>query len=368
MRNNLFYYISLIIFYLFQINNANAFQEAGSPIIDSGVDSLYIYLSLENLKDVEVKNNFFGARLWYQLSSNKTLREGDWNSIEINHINDDRINEIGDFEIADSTAYRALYARFDHNWNLQDYPFDTQELKIRFSGSYDSSYQKLFPAPTKYFDIGKLEQLKQGFKVETITVNKSYDKVERDPVYKFDEKGREIVERDYSEVEQLNFNIILGREGSWLYLKLFIGAIAAFIISWMVFLISSADFNSRIELSVGAIFGAIGNRTYVESIIPDVQILTKADMINNFIILMIVFNILLIIIQRNDNITWKLFENNWNAAVYSLYLLISINLFILLWPAELFGLQFILICSAIALLGYFTLNGDLKSNCQSKSS
>ena len=136
----------------------------------------------------------------------------------------------------------------------------------------------------------------------------------------------------------------------------------------MVFLISSADFNSRIELSVGAIFGAIGNRTYVESIIPDVQILTKADMINNFIILMIVFNILLIIIQRNDNITWKLFENNWNAAVYSLYLLISINLFILLWPAELFGLQFILICSAIALLGYFILNGDLKSNCQSKSS
>ena len=356
MKYNISYLISLLIIYLFQINNVNAFQEASTPkvVTDSGVDSLYIYINLKDLKDVEVKNNYFGARMWYEISSNKTLKEDDYTSIKMNHTNDDRINEFGDFTVEDSIAYKSLYARFDHNWNLQNYPFDKQELKIKFKSDYDSVYVKIFPASGKFYDIGNLDQLKQGFKVDTITINKNYEIVPNDPLFAFNEKGEKVKERDKI-VEELSFNIMLGRDGSWLYLKLFVGAIAAFIISWMVFLISSNDFNSRIELSVGAIFGAIGNRTYVESIIPDVQILTKADIINNFIILMIVFNILLIIIQRNNNITWKAFEDNRNAAIYSLYLLISINLFILFWPAELFGLQFILICSALALFGYFTI-------------
>ena len=50
------------------------------------------------------------------------------------------------------------------------------------------------------------------------------------------------VKRDQVVVQELTFSINLFREGSWLYLKLFLGSILAFIISWLVFFISTEDF------------------------------------------------------------------------------------------------------------------------------
>ena len=117
----------------------------------------------------------------------------------------------------------------------------------------------------------------------------------------------------------------------------------AFIISWLVFLVSTNDFESRIELSVGAIFGAVGNRSYVESIIPDVQVLTIADLINNLIIFLIVFNIIIIMIQRNKKIHWSFFETNWNSGIYSLFLFIILNLAILTWSLPIPKVLFILV-------------------------
>ena len=45
--------------------------------------------------------------------------------------------------------------------------------------------------------------------------------------------------------------------------KLFLGSFLAFIISWLVFTVPKTDFGSRIDLSVGATFGAIGNKYFV---------------------------------------------------------------------------------------------------------
>ena len=101
--------------------------------------------------------------------------------------------------------------------------------------------------------------------------------------------------------------------------------------SWLVFFIPQKDFGSRIELSVGAIFGAVGNRAYVESIMPDVQVFTKSDMVNNAVIFLIIFNIIIILVQNNKTLTWKFFENNRNAIIYSAYIFIVINTAILLW-------------------------------------
>ena len=39
------------------------------------------------------------------------------------------------------------------------------------------------------------------------------------------------------------FDIIISREGSWLFIKLFLGSFLAFIISWIVFLIPNEEFD-----------------------------------------------------------------------------------------------------------------------------
>ena len=84
----------------------------------------------------------------------------------------------------------------------------------------------------------------------------------------------------------------------------------SFIISWIVFLIPKEEFDSRISLTVGGIFGAIGNRYFVDSTIPPVQFLTKADMINNLILLLLILNILIVIVQKNNKINFGFLEQN----------------------------------------------------------
>ena len=83
------------------------------------------------------------------------------------------------------------------------------------------------------------------------------------------------------------FSIIISRTGSWLFVKLFFGGILALVISWLVFIIPLRDFASRIELSIGAVFAAVGNKYFVDSAV-DSQVLTVADLFNNIIIFMVV--------------------------------------------------------------------------------
>ena len=66
-----------------------------------------------------------------------------------------------------------------------------------------------------------------------------------------------------------------------LFIKLFLGSILSFIISWIVFLIPKEEFDSRISLTVGGIFGAIGSSAFVYEVLPVVNVFTKADAIKH---------------------------------------------------------------------------------------
>ena len=88
---------------------------------------------------------------------------------------------------------------------------------------------------------------------------------------------------------------------------------------------------TRIDLSVGAIFGAIGNKYFVESTTPAIQVLTKADLINNLVIVMVLFNVVLIIMQNNNKINFWKFEDSKFALTFSgLTMLISTLIIILI--------------------------------------
>ena len=169
-----------------------------------------------------------------------------------------------------------------------------------------------------------MKGLKDGFKVEKITFQNDYtngwDELNLSPTL-----TRNII------YPIGTFNVIVSRSGSWLFIKLFVGCFLAFLISWIVFTIPKTDFGSRIDLSVGAIFGAIGNKYFVESTTPAIQVLTKADLINNLVIIMVLFNVALIIMQNNDKINFWKFEDSKFALTFSgLTMLISTLLIILI--------------------------------------
>lgn len=329
-----------LIFFLFSFslnaNESTLFKsvELNDSLVSFSPLKIELYLNIIDLKDVEIKNNHFTSSLWYELIFDKDIKNYS------DEFKDPKIytqleftkqpgSEVSDLFQYDSLSYiRKLdYTQFNHNWDVRNYPFDLPKLKFVFKSTLDTSFVKINPKKNIFADFESTKNLKDGFRIKNIDYEKEYVDVNNENIV----------------LEELTFNVNLDRDGSWLFLKLFLGSFMAFIISWLVFLVSTNDFESRIELSVGAIFGAVGNRSYVESIIPDVQVLTIADLINNLIIFLIVFNIIIIMIQRNKKIHWSFFETNWNSGIYSLFLFIILNLAILTWSLPIPKVLFILV-------------------------
>lgn len=88
-------------------------------------------------------------------------------------------------------------------------------------------------------------------------------------------------------------------------------------LSWLAFTLKTKSFSSQIELSVGAIFGAIGNKYFVEATTPLTQILTKADLLNNLEIVVVLLNTFLIILMHKE----KFKPGRWNLN--RIFLLLS---------------------------------------------
>ena len=303
-----------------------------------------IELFVEDIFSFDTKSEEFFLRFKYALYSqypadyyiknSDTIRRDITDlreTVEVDYINSDqtRVDELAYSSYKnDLTGYiytGSLESTFYHNWDLRNYPFDKQKLQIRFKSSLDSTIfkfnaSKRFPAKFNEKMIG----LKDGFKIEEITFQNDYtngwDELNLSPTL-----TRDII------YPIGTFNVVVSRSGSWLFFKLFIGSFLAFLISWVVFTVPKTDFGSRIDLSVGAIFGAIGNKYFVESTTPAIQVLTKADLINNLVIIMVLFNVVLIIMQNNTKINFWKFEDSKFALTFSgLTMLISTLLIILI--------------------------------------
>ena len=209
-----------------------------------------------------------------------------------------------------------------HKWDLRDFPFDTQELKLKFSSKFDTSLVVLnegnFQKSTIVFD--DIDYLKEGYVIDALKVTKS---TSSGPVLDFADSTRPAV------YDEIIFNIVLNREGNYLFFKLFFGAFLSYIISLLVFFIDKKLFETRITLSLGGIFGAVGNKYFVENSLPETLILTKADTLNNMIILFIVINIFIVIAQSTKNINIGVFENNRPSIVLSLLSFLAVVLLII---------------------------------------
>ena len=170
-----------------------------------------------------------------------------------------------------------------------------------------------------------MENLKDGFSIESVDYNYSYNIDESDLIMTSPGVTRGLV------TETLEIILNLDRQGSWVFLKLFLGGILSFIISCLMFLIPFKEFESKVTLGVGAIFGAIGNRYFVDSTMPNVQVFTKADAVSNLILIMIIFNLLVMILQNSDKQFLPYLQKTNYALFYSIYYFLVLITAILIW-------------------------------------
>ena len=222
----------------------------------------------------------------------------------------------------DHIYYSSVMSDFFHNWDLTDYPFDIQKLQFEIKAEIDTSIVRFNESKFYKSSYNKVNGLIKGFKIDKIEFEEKFE-VQNELETFYPGINRETV------YPIARFNIEVSRSGGWLFVKLFLGSYLAFLISWIVFLIPKKEFSSRISLTVGGIFGAIGNRYFVDSSLPVVQVLTKADVINNLILLLLIFNILIVIYQKNKKNSLK-FINNKTAMLISGILFVVLNFLIIM--------------------------------------
>lgn len=294
-----------------------------------------IELFINDIQNFDTDSNRFFLRFKYALYSKYSpnyvsqikdslneltdLRE----TINVDYIksSETRINDLkyDFFEETSGHQYSgSLEGSFYHNWDLRDYPFDNQKVEVRFKSKLDSTIFKFKESKRYPSDYNKnMTGLKDGFEIENITFRNDFEED-----FKEIELSPTLTRKIVNPIGV--YEILISRSGSWLFLKLFLGSFLAFIMSLLVFKIPKTNFESRIDLSVGAIFGAIGNKYFVESTTSAVQVLTKADIINNLVILMVLFNVIIIIIQNNNKINFDKFYDSKFSFIFS-----AITLFVL---------------------------------------
>ena len=276
-----------------------------------------VSMDFKDIKDLDVKNNFFIGKFVFDIYSKYDLEfnsiSGD--SLDLSHpewvqlyLKESEIRYFGPLVYArrdvpeDSVLFyddrftkSSMYVEneFDHSWDLGNYPFDTQKLIFEFQSTVDTSLVKIQPS-SKYKSTFEpiMRNLTEGYLITDVTYRSTYKTSMSTILQMTPTLKRPEVTQNF--IVELNIQ----RKGGVLFFKIFTGGILSYFISCMVFLIPLRELESRVNLAVGGIFGAIGSSAFVYEVLPVVNVFTKADAINNLIIGMVVFNILILLLQQ----------------------------------------------------------------------
>ena len=325
-----------------------------------------VSMDFKDIKDLDVKNNFFIGKFVFDIYSKYDLEFNSINgdSLDLSHpewvqlyLKESEIRYFGPLVYArrdvseDSILFygnkftkSSMYVEneFDHSWNLGNYPFDTQKLLFEFQSTVDTSLVKIQPS-SKYKSTFEpiMRNLTEGYLITDVTYRSDYKTSMSTVLQMTPTLKRPEVTQNF--IVELNIK----RKGNVLFFKIFTGGILSYFISCMVFLIPLRELESRINLAVGGIFGAIGSSAFVYEVLPVVNVFTKADAINNLIIGMVVFNILILLLQqgtfkrinvdgkylyKTNEIKWfRNLQDSKFSFFYSIFVFFVILCAILLW-------------------------------------
>src|SRR5258708_4071157 len=159
------------------------------------------------------------------------------------------------------------------NWNVLDFPFDKQHLKIHIENSLFDKNSLVFKADesgSKYDPEGTLA----GWNIKNFRVN-------------VDEKTYETgfgdyrPGKDHQVFSAFNIEMDIERNAWGLFLKIFIGMYISFLIAMVGFAPNPWEVEPRFGLPVGGLFAAVGNKYIIDSILPESASFTLVDTLHS---------------------------------------------------------------------------------------
>lgn len=187
--------------------------------------------------------------------------------------------------LPDGTIYllMKLQCVMQDSWKINNFPFDQQTLRLSIESAADDSKSLVFKADTlgKHYDP---RFTLHGWNIDSFLVmtgRKSYETTFGDPS----------LTKPHTEYSAFKIRMIVHRDATSLFWKLFIGMYVAFLIAYVSFYIHADSIDSRFSLSVGALFAVIGNKYIVDASLPESLTFTLVDTLHGitlFFILLVV--------------------------------------------------------------------------------
>jgi hypothetical protein len=242
-------------------------------------DTVRIGIFFESIYDIDFANYSYNTNFWMW-----SVVKGDINGDGL--INDDdsvaSMDRIKSIELSNAKEYKYSHqttsrvqvkggtywwaqqfcnASLYQKWRLDNYPFDKQNIRLKFESSlYDISQVIMLneqDSLTFKKDINLIGWTISESKIRSRTVQYNTD---------FGDPNGQ----GTSAYSRVTFIIQLQRiDATGFFTKLCLGAFIAFLVSLLVFFIGPSNIDPRFGLGIGALFAVVANKYVVDSSIPD---------------------------------------------------------------------------------------------------
>lgn len=235
-------------------------------------DTVRAGVYITSIHDIDFKQNEYTVNLWLWMKYKR--KEFDFEK---------------NLEIPQAKSFSKLYATTDttggriyllmklqcvmkDSWRINHFPFDKQRLRLAIENSqYDSKSLVFVPdSAGKHFDP---RFTLRGWNIDSFNVST--------PIKQYETSfGDESVGKQHTEYSSYRIRLLLKRDATELFWKMFLGMYVAFLISYICFYIHADNIDSRFGLSVGSLFAAIGNKYIIDSSLPESTTFTLVDLLH----------------------------------------------------------------------------------------
>ncbi len=212
------------------------------------------------------------------------------------------------------------------NWQVHDFPFDKQHLKVKVENSIFDRGALVFNPDVKGSMFGDDETI-DGWTISNFKVSANINEYQTG-------FGDSRPGRDHQSFSQFVIEMDIARDAFGLFMKIFLGMYIAFLIAMLSFTPHPSELEPRFGLPVGGLFAAVGNKYIIDSLLPETSSFTLVDSLHAVTFIAIFITLLISAIALNLHDKGKKeqclrLNKIGSRAVVSIYVLLNLIFIVL---------------------------------------
>ena len=250
---------------------------------DDKIDTVSVGIYITSIHNIDFKQKEYTITFWLWLKyKNKDFDF--WKNLEVPQAK--TVDK--SFFLIDSSHEKVymqmkLQCVMKDSWRIANFPYDLQTLRLSIENSQYDSRSLVFVADTvgQHFDP---RFTLRGWNIDSCVIStgtKAYETA----------FGDETIPTPHTEYSTFRTKLVIRRDASGLFWKMFIGMYIAFLIAYICFYIHADGIDSRFGLSVGSLFAVIGNKYIIDSALPETSSFTLVDTLHG-LTLFVIFSVI----------------------------------------------------------------------------